>query len=203
MLDNLREAPPTGATSLSHQFKLDVQFFQELLPIFNGRKVMAKQLLPYQHQVELDACLSGCGAIAGDQFYTATFPPEVAEAGHTIAHLELLNIAVAVKVWRSRWRGWSVQIYCDNLNSVFVLQSGRSWDLFMRECAPEIFLHTASADIDLQVCHRPGVQMVWADALSREHTGDKYAQFVRDDPHLAAATRVTVPDEFFRIRNTL
>ena len=75
MLDDLRETHPVGATSLSHQFKLDVRFFQELLPIFNGRKIMAKQILPYQHQVELDACLTGCGAVAGDQFYAAKFPP--------------------------------------------------------------------------------------------------------------------------------
>ena len=91
MLDNLRETPPVGATSLSHQFKLDVKFFQELLPIFNGRKVMGKQVLPYQHQVELDACLSGCGAVAGDQFYAAVFPREVVKAAHTIAHLEWLR----------------------------------------------------------------------------------------------------------------
>ena len=203
MLDNLRETPPVGATSLSHQFKLDVKFFQELLPIFNGRKVMGKQVLPYQHQVELDACLSGCGAVAGDQFYAAVFPREVVKAAHTIAHLELLNIVVAVKVWRERWAGWTVQIYCDNMNSVLVLQSGRSRDLFMRECAREIFLHSAAADIDLQVCHRPGLQMVWADALPREHMDPKYEQFVREDPHLRAATRVAVPDGFFRIRNTL
>ena len=203
MLDHLRETPPVGATSLSCQFKLDVSFFRELLPIFNGRKIMAKQILPYQHQVELDACLTGCGAIAGDQFYAAPFPPGVVKAGHTIAHLELLNIVVAVKVWRERWAGWAVQIFCDNMNSVFVLQSGHSRDLFMRECAREVFLHTAACDIELQICHRPGVKMIWADALSREHTGSEYAKFVRDDPHLRAAKRVTVPAEFFRIENRL
>ena len=131
MLDNLRETGPTGATSLSYQFKQDVQFFLELLPIFNGRKIMGKQIVPYQHQVELDACLSGCGAVAGNQFYAAPFPQHVLGKEHPIAHLELLNIVVAVKVWRERWLGWTVQVYCDNLNSVFVIQTGKSRDLFM------------------------------------------------------------------------
>ena len=58
---------------------------------------MGKQLLPYQHQVELDACLSGCGAVAGDQFYATPFPPSVLVEAHTITHLELLNITVAVQ----------------------------------------------------------------------------------------------------------
>ena len=47
MLDDLREAPPVGASSLSYQFKQDVLFFVELLPMFNGRRIMGKQLLPY------------------------------------------------------------------------------------------------------------------------------------------------------------
>ena len=164
---------------------------------------MGKQLLPYQHQVELDACLSGCGAVAGDQFYATPFPPSVLVEAHTITHLELLNITVAVKMWRERWSGWTVQIYFDNLNSVFVLQSGRSQDKFMRSCAREIFLLTASSDIKLEICHRPRLQMIWADALSREHTHPKYASFVASDPHLVASTRIKVPPDHFTLQNKL
>ena len=94
MLDDLREAPPYGATSLPLQFKQDVRFFVELLPIFNGRKIMGKRVIPYQHQVELDVCLTGCGAVAGDQYYATPFPEQVLEKEHTIAHLELLNASL-------------------------------------------------------------------------------------------------------------
>ena len=171
--------------------------------MFIGRKIMGKKLVPYQHQVELDACLTGCGAVAGDQFYAAQFPEHVLREQHPIAHLELLNIVVAIKVWQRRWTGWTVQIYCDNLNSVCLLQTGKSRDRFMRGCAREVFLWTAAADIDIQVCHRPGIEMVWADALSREHTHARFAARVRDDPHLRAATRVPVAQEFFEIKNSL
>ena len=203
MLDDLREAPQSGAATLSCQFKQDISFFTELLPMFNGRRIMGKALLPYQHQVELDACLTVCGAVSGDQYYGAAFPQEICSREHTIAHLELLNVAIAVKIWRKRWSGWTVQVYCDNMNSVFVLQTGKSRNWFKRECAREIFLYTAACDIDIQVCHRPGLEMIWADALSREHTHDKFAAFVRNDPHLSAATRVEVPREYFDIRNRL
>ena len=129
-----------GMVQASLEFKQDVQFFLDLLPIFNGRRMMGKQLLPYQHQVELDACLTGCGAVAGDQYYATQFPKEVRDLGHTIANLELLNIVIAIKVWATKWSGWTVQIYCDNMNSVCVPQSGRLQDVFMRACAREIFL---------------------------------------------------------------
>ena len=203
MLDELREAAHVGATSLSSQFKHDVLFFVELLPLFNGRRIMGKQIVPYQHQVELDACLTGCGAVAGGESYAARFPNRVIEAGHTIAHLEMLNVVVAVKVWERRWAGWTVQIYCDNLNSVHVLQTGKSRDIFMRSCAREVFLHSAANDIDIQVCHRPGLEIVWADSLSREHTHERFAARVRHDPHLRSAKRLEVPSGLFDITNTL
>ena len=203
ILDCLREAPRTGSVTLSLQFKQDVRFFADLLPIFVGRKVMGKCILPYQHQVELDACLTGCGAVAGDQFYATPFPQYVLYGGHSIAHLEMLNVVVAVKMWRERWSGWTVQIYCDNANTVALLQSGKSRDDFMRACAREIFLYAAAFDIDVQACHRPGVQMVWADALSREHTHDKFRRFVREDQHLSSARRLEVPPGLFGLVNTL
>ena len=81
MLDTLREAPQQRATTLSHQFKQDILFFVELLPIFNGLRIMGKRLLPYQHQVELDACLAGCGAVAGDQFYATLSPSTSSRRG--------------------------------------------------------------------------------------------------------------------------
>ena len=95
MLDTLREAPPYGATSLSLQFKQDVGFFAELLPIFNGRKIMGKRVVPYQHQVELDACLTGCGAVAGDQFYAAPFPEKVLKLEHPIQGTHTRAVRVA------------------------------------------------------------------------------------------------------------
>ena len=84
MLDALREAPCTGATTLSSQFEL-VKFFAELLPMFKGRKIMGKQIVPYQHQVELDACLTGCGAVAGNQFYAASSLNESSKS-NTLSH---------------------------------------------------------------------------------------------------------------------
>ena len=203
MLDDLREAPQFCAATLSCQFKQDISFFMELLPMFNSRCIMGKALVPYQHQVELEACLTGCGAVVGDQFYAVAFPQEVLSREHTIAHLELLNVAIAVKVWRERWSGWTVQVYCDSMKSVFVLQTGKSREHFMRECAREIFLYTAVCDIDIQVCHRPGLEIIWTYPLLHEHTNEKFQAFMREDSHLRTATRIEVPSKFFEIRNRL
>ena len=95
-----------------------------------------------------------------------------------------------------------MQIFCDNLNSVFVLQTGKSGDTFMRACAREVFFHSAACDVEIQACLRPGLE-IWADALSRGHTHERFAKFVKDDPHLQLATRIAVPPEYFYICNDL
>ena len=100
MLQDLREAPKRGTESLSWGFKRDLAFFLALLPHYNGIKIIDKDTIAYQDQLELDACLTGCGACTGEQHYAERFPDRVLKGAHTIAHLELLNVVVAVKVWR-------------------------------------------------------------------------------------------------------
>ena len=64
--------------------------------ILNGIKIMDKSQLVAKECIQLDACLTGCGAWCGTQYYGRTFPRHFAEAKHSIAHLEILNIVVAV-----------------------------------------------------------------------------------------------------------
>ena len=61
-------------------------------------RIIDKLTLPYQELIELDACPTGCGATIGDQYYSEVFPPCVVAENHIIAHLEQLNVVVAVKV---------------------------------------------------------------------------------------------------------
>ena len=62
MLNNLREAPKRGTESLSWGFKRDLGFFLALSPHYNGIKMIDKQSIEYQDELELDSCLTGCGA---------------------------------------------------------------------------------------------------------------------------------------------
>ena len=88
MLKNLREMPERGKDSLSLGFKRDLDFFLCLLPEYNGVRILGKESVDYQEYLELDSCLTGCGATTGDQFYAEVFPDFVIEGGHPIAHLK-------------------------------------------------------------------------------------------------------------------
>ena len=177
MLQNLRDTPHRGSHGLSLGFRKDLKFFLDLLPHFNGVRIIDKEELSYQGEIELDACLTGCGATVGEQYYAEVFPPNVLAASHIIAHLELLNIVVALKVWGPVWRGYRVKVLCDNTNACFALQTGRSKDSFIQHCIREVFLFSARHDVELVAVHRAGELLVRADALSRMHSSESHRRW--------------------------
>ena len=203
MLANLREAPQRGRESLSLGFKKDLKFFTDLFPQYNGVRLIKKELVECQEVMELDACMSGCGAYIGEQYYSEEFPEEVVKQEHIIAHLELLNVVIAIKVWGEKWAGSRICVYCDNANACFAMQTGRSRDAFIQHCVRELFLLYARYDIEVWAFHKPGAQMQRADALSRAHLAQSYRDWIAQDSLLQKATRVRVPTSAFDLTSEL
>ena len=199
MLQGLRESPAAGSESLSLGFKRDVDFFARMLPAFNGVKMMVKRDIECQALLQLDACLTGCGAFNGKEYYSEPFPQEVRGLEHPFARLELLNVVIAVKLWAPAWAHKRVRIYCDNMNACVAMRTGRSRDDFFQECVRELFVHTVRHDVELLPEHRPGVLMHTADALSRAPGDERYRRAVERDPVLRGARRVRVDPSMFRL----
>ena len=86
---------------------------------------------------------------------------------HTIAHLELLNIVVAAKIWAQHWSNQKIQIFCDNMAVVEVLTTGKTRDVILATCARNLWLIAALYNIDFLFSHIPGVENTVADLLSR------------------------------------
>ena len=55
MLQNLRDTPKRGSETLSLGFKRDLKFFADLLPQYNGVRIIAKESIEFQGELELDA----------------------------------------------------------------------------------------------------------------------------------------------------
>ena len=203
MFEGLREAPRRGTETLSLGFKQDLSFFTTMWPDFNGIKIIDKDNVQCQGDLELDACLTGCGAFTGSHYYSEHFPAGVLSGSHPIAHLELLNVVVAVKTWAEQWRGQRVQIHCDNTNACLAIQSGRSRDSFVQKCIRELFVICTRCDIELRAVHRPGAQLQRADALSRAPTSNIHRLRMEGDSAIQLACRVRIPPERFNLNNDL
>lgn len=168
ILATLREAPDSGAVRLDRNFLKDIAWFNQFLPHFNGRVYFNKDNQNPVTSMYVDACLTGLGGYWNDLIYA--YPVSHIPAlplNHSIVHLEMVNVYVALKVWKSKLRGQTVIINCDNFAVVSTLNSGKALDNFLLTVARNVWMLTAIYDIELQVVHIPGKINVKADILSR------------------------------------
>lgn len=107
------------------------------------------------------------GGFSADQFFSLTFPVEWAERHH-ISRLEAINIVIAVKTLiPSALSPYKLCIKTDNIASAQVLMTGKTQDTIMAACARELARHAIEYQIEIDIEHTPGRDLVLADALSR------------------------------------
>ena len=88
-------------------------------------------------------------------------------SNYNIAHLEILNVVVALKVQAHAWANKSIQIMCDNIAVVRVVASVRARDPIMATCARNIWLLAYMFNLNTIVSHIKGLDNSVADLLSR------------------------------------
>ena len=166
--------------ALTPEAQRDINWIQKFLPSFNGVAIFDHR--PIAHEIELDACLQGLGARWGSQVFA--FPLPLGYLNYNIAHLEMLNILVALRVWNNCWAKSRIRIACDNEAVVCVLGLGPTRDLTLAAIARNIQLQLATWDINLQVIHIPSKENQIADLLSRWYlTGNPQAKLLALLPH--------------------
>ena len=168
VLATLREAPESGPITLTADFHQDMAWFNKFLPLFNGKVYFNKHLHTPITNIFVDASLTGVGGYWVDLIYAVPLGRIGDLPGNcSIVHLEMVNVFVALNLWKQRLAGKSLIIHCDNAAVVSTLNSGRASDQFLVKVARNIWLITATFDINLEVCHIPGKRNVLADTLSR------------------------------------
>ena len=145
MMDTLRSHFGREKILLDIHFYRDLNWFKIFLITFNGKAFFVHR--PVLATIELDACLKGLGAIYINKVYAIPIPQYC--QNFSIVHLEMLNILVAVRVWKQNWKNQRVLIKCDNQAVVSVLNSGKTQDLTLAPIARNIMMDIAQYDIEL------------------------------------------------------
>ena len=163
MLELLGASHNTQKIVLTPDLKRNLRWFAKFLPFYNGVSL-------YDHKnvyqtLELDACLTGLRGRLDNCVYH--LPLQRGYNGCTIAHLEMVNILVALRLFASRWTQHKVRVRCDNQAVVQVLSSGRTKDPFLAVCTCKIWFWAARFDVDIRYNHIQGVNNRVADLLSR------------------------------------
>ena len=141
----------------------DLSWFKKFLDQYNGTSLFDHR--PVECVIELDACLTSLGGCWKNFVYHLAIPLGYNSMG--IVHLEMINILVALKLFKNMWSGKKVLIKCDNQAVVTVLRSGRTKDPFLGAFARNVWFTAAVADVELQYTHVLGKNNRTADLLSR------------------------------------
>ena len=72
-----------------------------------------------------------------------------------ITQLEMLNVVVALKVLANLWQNKKVEIHCDNLSVVEIINSSNTRDKFLALCARNVWLVNTMSNIHLVGSHIP------------------------------------------------
>ena len=166
MLNLLRTNSHRNRIHLDQEFFRDLNWFLKFLPGFNGVTCIGKETIPEDHTLHVDASLTGLGGVWANRVYASPII-QLTQFDLKIVHLEMLNILVALRVWKNFWRHSIVRIFCDNKAVVQVAESGKTKDPYLAACIRNIWLITATYDIDLVIEHIQGTQNIIADCLSR------------------------------------
>ena len=154
---------------MSEGIQRDINWFCNFVDTFNGTCHYIHPPVLCVESIELDACLTGLGACYESYVYHYQFKQAEVPTLFNIAHIEMWNVLVALRVWGPLWASKSVIIKCDNIAVVHVLNTGSTKDHILGTMAHNIWLETASQDIKMQLVHIPGKLNTCADLLSRWH----------------------------------
>lgn len=168
MLPNLRRSH--HRFRISNEFRKDLLWWRRFLETYNGVSIIPDRLWSCPDDIfASDACLSGCGAVCGLEYFHCTFPAGIVQRDMHINALELLVILVSVKLWCAKWAGKRIVIKCDNAATVSVINSGRCRDASMLSLLRELSYHAAVLEFQLRAVHIPGQINRVPDCLSRWH----------------------------------
>ena len=79
----------------------------------------------------------------------------------------MINILVALRVWKNSWKSRHIKFFVDNEAVVKIMSSGYTKDSYLAAIARNIWLVCSVYDITISVFHIAGYKNVTADLLSR------------------------------------
>ena len=160
---------------MPNEVKEDIQWWVDFAPGYNGVALMLDNDWGKPDQwLVTDSCLTGGGGWCGDEVFHVRFGEEVLEMCLHINQLECITLVVAGGLCGQTVSRKKLLLKCDNLITVWAINSGASRDWIMQCCLRHLHKLMANFSIDVRAVHSPAHRNQVADCLSRLHLHDKY-----------------------------
>ena len=144
ILNFLRSLPQTGYHKIPRETQLDIRWWKELAPQYNGVSLMLENdwSLP-DSCISSDSCMVGGGVCTAEQYFHCKFSERVLQKCKHINELECVMLVVVVAKWASNFPRKRMQINCDNQVMVLAINSGSSCNKVLQSCLR--YLHSVMA----------------------------------------------------------
>ena len=135
LLNALRSCSPMPKRTVhpvSDDLRADITWWLYFLSHNNGVSVIpSNAIISNRELFATDTCLTGCGAVSLGECFHREFPDFIPTQDRHINELELLTIAISIKVWATKLQGIGVELLSDNATCMSVRNSQHSTNVFM------------------------------------------------------------------------
>jgi hypothetical protein len=153
---------------INSQFKKDLIWWRSFLVTFNGITIIPEiYWSDPDARLSTDACLSSIGGWCNNQYFSCMLPQSMRDLNYDINVIEMYAILIGLKLWSENLYNTRTQIWCDNLVSVTVLNSGRTKDPILLTLLREIAFIAAKYNFQIRSHHIRGSDNRLSDLLSR------------------------------------
>ena len=178
LLDALRAFGDRQFIKVTQEMRADLQWFREFVYEWNGTSLIPA-VTPHKI-IQVDACLTGIGAMDGTRAYAACVAQE-SDPISNITEIEAANVVIALHTFITpEDAGGHIMVQCDNMSAVQALTSSRAHNPILAECARANWMLQAIHNVKISISHIPGVDNPVADALSRAHTTSAHHELARE-----------------------
>ena len=123
ILNYLRSYNNEKQKPIPEEVRLDIQWWLEFAPRFNGVSLMLESEWSEPDQVlSSDSCLTGGGAVSSTGYLHWRYPGEILRLSLDINELECMMVVIAIKVLGHGLQRKKVLVQCDNQNSVLAIK---------------------------------------------------------------------------------
>ena len=177
-LHNELRQPQQSWRTVTGEMRKDINWWRKFLPVYDQVSIMwMDQQVSPDALLATDSCLTGIGGFSQGQFFHAVIPEHVTNnETYCIAHLELLAIIIALKVWGGKFKGIRFTLHCDNSAVVEVINHGTASDEGLQELLRQLAFQCAVGQFEVVAVHLKGNLNRIPDWLSRWHLGKQYKE---------------------------